>query len=64
MASGRMSSYQAWAVCALAGALLFFVVLPVTLLASRQGGPARTGRQVYEAACIQCHGANGTESGR
>ena len=60
MASGRMSSYQAWAVCALAGALLFFVVLPVTLLASRQGGPPRTGKQVYEAACIQCHGANGT----
>ena len=60
MASGRTSSFQAGAVCALAGTLAFFVVLPVTLLASRQGGPPRTGRQIFEAACIQCHGANGT----
>ena len=60
MASGRTSSFQAGAVCALAGSLFFFVVLPVTLLASRQGAPPRTGKQVYQAACIQCHGANGT----
>ena len=60
MASGRTWSYQAWAVGAFAGALFFVVILPVTLLASRQGGTPRTGKQVYEAACIQCHGANGT----
>jgi len=64
MASGRTSSFQAGAVCALAGALFFFIVLPVTLLASRQGGPPRTGKQVYQAACIQCHGANGTGADR
>ncbi len=64
MASGRTSSSQAGAVCALAGTLAFFVVLPVTLLASRQGGPQRTGTQVYQAACIQCHGANGTGADR
>lgn len=60
MASRRTSSYQAWGIGALAAALVFVVILPVTLLASRQNGPPRTGRQIYDAACIQCHGANGT----
>jgi mono/diheme cytochrome c family protein len=60
MASGRLLSFQAWGLGVLAGALLVVVVLPVTLLASRQNGPPRTGKQIFEAACIQCHGANGT----
>ncbi len=58
MASGRTSSFQVGTLCALAGALIVIVVLPVTLLAGRQTG-ARTGRQIFEAACAQCHGANG-----
>ena len=64
MASGRTSSLQVTALCALAGALVVIAVLPVTLLASRQAGPPRTGKQVYEAACVQCHGANGTGADR
>jgi len=60
MASGRASSFQVTALCALAGALLVIAVLPVTLLASRQAGPPRTGKQIFEAACAQCHGVHGT----
>jgi mono/diheme cytochrome c family protein len=59
MASGRTSSFQVSALCALAGALVVIAVLPATLLAGRQPG-ARTGRQIFEAACSQCHGVNGT----
>lgn len=58
MASGRTASFQVGILCALAGALIVIVVLPVTLLAGRQTG-ARTGRQIFETACAQCHGANG-----
>jgi mono/diheme cytochrome c family protein len=60
MASGRTFSLQPWGVGALAAALIFIVVIPVTVLASRRAGPPRTGRQIFEAACAQCHGANGT----
>jgi mono/diheme cytochrome c family protein len=59
MASGRTSSFQVSALCALAGALVVIAVLPATLLAGRQAG-ARTGKQIFEAACAQCHGVNGT----
>jgi mono/diheme cytochrome c family protein len=58
MASGRTASFQVGILCALAGALIVIVVLPVTLLAGRQTG-ARTGRQIFETACAQCHGVNG-----
>src|SRR5688500_17050758 len=37
-------------------ALLVFVALPV---AAQETAPPRTGRQVYEAVCITCHGPDG-----
>jgi mono/diheme cytochrome c family protein len=59
MAPGRTSSFQVSALWVLAGALIAVAILPVTLLASRQVG-SRSGRQIFEAACAQCHGVNGT----
>lgn len=60
MASSPTFSFQALGIGALAAAFISIAVLPVTLLGSRQNGPPRTGKQIYEAACVQCHGANGT----
>lgn len=60
MVSRRAVASLAWAIGAIAGAFSLLEVLPVTLLADRQGGEPRTGKQIFEAACLQCHGANGT----
>jgi hypothetical protein len=45
---------------AILGAVFWgLVVVPVALLGQEPGRPPRTGKQLYEAACLQCHGPDG-----
>ena len=59
MASSRTLSFSVPALCALGGVLIAVAVLPATLGANRQAN-SRTGKQIFEASCAQCHGVNGT----